>query len=246
MPRHSSDLSEPRPTVSRLPVNQFWALCFITFLILQLPLARIPILFLSTWAHELGHGLGALLTGGGFTSLKIYPSFSGVATTLTQTDFQRVVVIIMGLLGPSLLGAILIIGTRAFNWSRACLIGLTLMLLMSQLWAADLFTRATLGAAVLLIGLCAWKLPRTPILYLAHIIAIAFCLTALTGFGYFFIGNADISGALYRSDTGVLSDILGGPFWLWGALLTALSIFILISSVLFADRWARRIERRAF
>lgn len=227
----------------RLPAQQFWGLCFVTFLILQMPLIRVPVLFLSTWAHELGHGLGAILTGGSFVRLQIFPSFSGVATTLTATDFQQGVVVILGLLGPSLLGAILLIGSRAFNLSRFCLIGLTLMLILSQIWSEDIFTRLTLGAAALIIGASAWKLPTTPVVYLAHIVSIAFCLTALTGFGYFFMGNADISGALYRSDTGILADILGGPHWIWGALLAALSILILLGSVIFADKWAHRMAR---
>lgn len=212
-------------------------------MVLQLPFARMPVLFLSTWAHEMGHGLGAILTGGKFVSLTIFPTFSGVANTLTATDFQRVMVVALGLLGPSLLGALLLIGTRAFNLPRLCLIVLSVALALTQIWADDVFTRVTLAAATFTIGLCAWKLPRVPTLYLAHMIAIAFCLTALTGFGYFFIGNADVSGTLYRSDTGILADILGGPHWFWGALLAVLSILILLASVIFSDRWARRRDR---
>lgn len=203
-----------------------------------------PALFLSTWAHELGHGMGAVITGGTFQTLTIYPSLSGVAYTLTSTDFQRIMVILLGLLGPSLLGAAMIIVTRALHWPRAGLIALTLLLAISQLWAADLFTRAALGAAALILGICAWKLPARPLLYTAHFVAIALGLTALTGFSYFFIGNADISGALYRSDTGILSDILGGPHWFWGGLLAALSVIILIGSAILADMWARRIEAK--
>ena len=62
----------------RLPATQFWGLCFIVWLVLQVPIARIPIMFLSTWAHELGHGLGAVFTGGRFSELTVFPNFSAL------------------------------------------------------------------------------------------------------------------------------------------------------------------------
>jgi nitrate/nitrite transporter NarK len=64
-------------------------------------------------------------------------------------------------------------------------------------------------------------------------------LNALTGFGYFFIGNAEIAGSLYRSDTGVLSDVIGGPYWMWGGLMVVLSVIILVGGVWFSDRIAQ-------
>jgi len=229
-----------KPLPPRLPSTQFWGLCFIVWIMLQFPLVRIPILFLSTWVHELGHGLGAVFTGGKFHELTVFPNFSGLARTSTSNDFQRAMVIIFGLLGPSLLGVLMIILTRALNWYRVAIIVLTALLALSQIWAADSFTRLTLGGGMLILGLIAWKIPNQAVLYISHIIAIALCLSALTGFGYFFIGNAEIAGSLYRSDTGVLSDILGGPHWIWGGLIAALSIVILFAGVVLSDKWARK------
>jgi len=205
-------------------------------------MARIPILFLSTWVHELGHGLGAIFTGGKFVELTVFPNFSGLARTSTTTSFQRVMVILLGLLGPSLLGVLMIILTRALNWYRVALIVLAALLVMSQIWAADNFTRLSLGGWTMLLGLIAWKVPNEAVLYVSHIIAIALCLNALTGFGYFFIGNAEISGSIYRSDVGIMSDVLGGPHWLWGGLIAALSIVILFAGVVLSDKWARKKE----
>ncbi|GGX73646.1 peptidase M50 [Litorimonas cladophorae] len=203
-------------------------------------MVRIPIMFTSTWAHELGHGLGAVFTGGRFIELTVFPNFSGVAQTATVNDFQRAMVIIVGLLGPSLLGVLMIILTRALNWYRIAIIVLAALLAMSQIWAADSFTQLTLASGTLALGLVAWKVPNQAVLYIAHIIAIGLCLNALTGFGYFFIGNAEVAGSLYRSDSGVLSDIIGGPHWFWGGLIAALSILILFAGVVLSDKWARR------
>ena len=240
----SNKFQTARSLPSRLPATQFWGLCFIVWLVLQVPMARIPIMFLSTWAHELGHGLGAVFTGGRFIELTVFPNFSGIAQTATENNFQRAMVILLGLLGPSLLGVLMIILTRALNFHRAALIVLALLMALSQIWAADSFTRMALGGGTLILVLIAWKIPTQAVLYVSHIIAIALCLNALTGFGYFFIGNAEVSGSLYRSDTGVMSDIFGGPHWLWGGLITALSVVILVAGVVLSDKWARRKDGR--
>ena len=223
----------------RLPAEQFWGLVLITFLLLQVPVVRIPVMFLSTWAHELGHGLGALITGGSFIRLQVLPDFSGIATTGTVSRFQRAMVVIFGLLGPSLLGVVLLFLTRGLNWYRIALALLAVLLLLSQIWAADLYTRGVLAASFAIVGMMAWKLPARAAVFAAHVVAIALCLNALTMFGYFFIGNAEVAGQLYQSDTGVLQSEIGGPYWLWGLLLTAISIAILIGGTLLSDRWAR-------
>lgn len=224
----------------RLPAAQFWGLVVIVYLILQLPFVRIPVLFLSTWSHELGHGLGALVTGGEFLRFTVYPNFSGVALTATGSETARATVVVAGLLGPSLLGAAMIILTRAFGFYRFALLALAALLALSLFWARDGFTILTLFGGAVIIGLIGWKVPARAVSYVAYVVAIALCLNALTGFGYFFMGNADVAGGLYRSDTGVLADLWGGPHWFWGGLMVVLSVLILISSLFLSDRWARR------
>lgn len=241
-PSHTYQNIKPLPP--RLPATQFWGLVFVTWMVLQMPIARIPIQFLSTWAHELGHGLGALITGGSFMKLTVYPNFSGVAMTGTSNNFQRAMVIFIGLLGPSLLGVFMIFLTRALNAYRLAIFLLAALLGLSLIWAADRFTVATLLGGAVVLGGVAWKVPHHALLYVAHVIAIALCLNALTGFGYFFVGNAQIAGTEYVSDTGVLSDVIGGPYWFWGALMMVVSILILIAGVVFSDRIASRSNAR--
>ena len=231
-----------KPLPQRLPATQFWGLCFIVYMVLQVPLVSIPIRFLSTWAHELGHGLGAVFTGGKFVELTVFPNFSGLARTGTSNDFQRAMVIILGLLGPSIIGVLMIILTRALNWYRVAIVILAVLLAMTQIWAADSFTRMSLAGGMVILGLIAWKVPNQAVLYISHIIAIALCLNAMTGFGYFFVGSAEIAGSVYASDTGVLADSFFGPYWLWGGLIAALSMIILLAGVILSDKWARNKE----
>ena len=231
-----------KPLPKRLPATQFWGLCFIVYMVLQVPLVSLPIRFLSTWAHELGHGLGAVFTGGKFVELTVFPNFSGLARTGTSNDFQRAMVIILGLLGPSIIGVLMIVLTRALNWYRVAIVVLAVLLAMTQIWAADSFTRLSLAGGMVILGLIAWKVPNQAVLYISHIIAIALCLNALTGFGYFFVGSAEIAGSVYASDTQHMADILIGPYWLWGGIIAALSIIILFAGVVFSDKWARKKE----
>ncbi|MEM7729391.1 MAG: M50 family metallopeptidase [Pseudomonadota bacterium] len=228
-----------------LPAPQFWGLCVVVFLLLQLPFVRLPVLFLSTWAHELGHGLGAIATGGRFLELTVYPSLSGVALTETYSAGSRAMVVVAGLLGPSVLGVVMILLTRGFGLYRTAMLALAAVLALSLIWAADAFTAGAVGLAAAVTGLLGWKLPARPLLYMAYTVAIALCLSALTGFGYFFIGNAQVAGAEYRSDTGLLADLWGGPHWLWGGLLAALSVAILIAGVALSAVLACRRGPRA-
>jgi len=228
------------PAPSRLPAAQFWGLCFIVYMLLQFPLVRIPIVFLSTWIHELGHGMGAILTGGSFSKLTIYPpNLSGTALTSTTNNFQRLSVLFLGLLAPSLLGVVMIFLTRGLSWYRASLILLTVLLVLSQLWAADMFTRLTLAISALIFGGMAWKIPSSWLVYITQILAIALCLDALTDFRYFFMGGGVIDGVMMQSDTASISRILGLRYWFWGAVVTLLSIIILVLGVFFSDKWAR-------
>lgn len=210
---------------------------------MQVPEIRTPIRFLSTWIHELGHGFGALLAGGRFESLQVFPDFSGVAYTATSSTFGRVLTVSIGLLGPAIMGVILLFLSRGLNWNRAAIILLAALLGLSQIWAADLFTRALLGGFFLIFALCAWKLPDKPMLYLAQIIAIVIALNVPSDFSYFFIGGGMVDGQIFRSDTGVLASLLGGPHWLWGTVMAGLSILILLVGVLASDRWARSHPR---
>ena len=50
-----------------------------------------PFALLATWAHEMGHGLAALLFGGSFHELDLYPDLGGQAlhtAGLLHRDFK--------------------------------------------------------------------------------------------------------------------------------------------------------------
>ncbi len=234
------DTTRKKPPQKHLSQTQFWGLVLVLFFSMQVPVVRTPIRFLSTWIHELGHGFGAIIAGGQFESLQVSPDFSGLAYTYTSGVFGRFMTLSMGLLGPAIMGVILLFLSRGLNWNRTAILLLTVLLGLSQIWAADMFTRALLGALFFVFGLCAWKLSEGPILYLAQVTAIVIALNVPSDFGYFFVGGGMSAGQMYRSDTGQLADLLGGPHWFWGTVMAALSIVFLLVGVLASDRWARK------
>lgn len=86
-----------------------------------------------TYLHELGHVIGALLTGGTASSLQVNMDGSGVATTAGGI---RSVVEAAGYLGSILFGNLLLrIGVRHSCMSRYALLGLgILMMVSSVIW----------------------------------------------------------------------------------------------------------------
>ncbi len=201
---------------------------FAVWLAGQIPVLGKPFRLLATWVHELGHGLGALISGGKFEQMIITPQFSGLAYTLTSNKWQQSIVLFVGLLGPALAGAIMLILTRRYNQSRLSLFLLAGALLATLIfWAGDGFTQAiVLGFGVIIIGIAvkAWPLIRS---LSAHIIALSFCLNALADLNYYFMRAADVGNFSGKSDTAALSEIIGGPHIFWALIPSILSILIL-------------------
>lgn len=227
---------------TRIDTKLFWILVFSVWLAGQVPVFGKPFRLLATWVHELGHGLGALVSGGRFEQMVITPQFSGLAQTVTSSDWQQVVVLLGGLLGPALAGAVMLILTRRLNQSRLALYLLTGGLVATLVfWAGDNFTRAIVfgfGLVITVIATKAWPLIRS---LSAHIIALAFCLNAVADFNYFFMRAADVGAYSGRSDTGALAGIIGGPHLFWALVPSVLSILILYG----AFRFSRTSERSA-
>jgi hypothetical protein len=206
----------------------FWGLVAAVWALSQIPYAGLPLSFLSTWAHELGHGMGAVITGGHFDHMIITRKFAGLAQTAVFGSFEHIVVVIGGLLGPAIAGALMLIASRGLNQNRTALYVLAALLFATAIfWAGDGFTRIgtlILGGFTMMIAVRGNAFICS---ILAHIIAISLCLSAVARLDYFFTGDANVEGKIHTSDTGTLAALIGGPHWFWGALLSALSLLIL-------------------
>ena len=92
-----------------------------TVLLWQVPVGNLllyPFSLLATWFHEMGHGLAAAALGADFERLVIYPDGSGYALYTSPADTMAIthaLIAAAGLVGPSLAGAMLIVGSTLYS-----------------------------------------------------------------------------------------------------------------------------------
>lgn len=221
--------------------SMFWVMVLIVWFAGQIPVLGKPFRLLATWVHELGHGLGAIISGGSFEQMIITPRFSGLAHTFSGSDFERVVVLLTGLLGPAIAGGLMLILTRRFGHSRPALLILAAALFATLvLWAGDNFTRISVLGFALVVSVIAVKASPLIRSVSAHIIALAFCLNAVADFSYFFMNSSSLEINGGKSDTTALADIIGGPHIFWALVPSILSIIILFTAFKFSGGFGKK------
>lgn len=219
----------------RGPVDHRWFLAVAAVLTVVLwqfeygRLALYPLTLLATYAHELGHGLTALILGGDFDRLLMYPDGSGLA--YWKGDFGRIargLVAAGGLIGPSLAGVLVLALSRRVEWARWVLYGLGGLMLATVLffargWFAPLFlTVIALGV----LGV-ARTFPQRGAPFLLQLIGVQLCLAVFRDVAYMFSEGGVIDGVPQRSDSAAIAEALFLPYWFWGGLTAALSFALL-------------------
>jgi len=207
----------------------------VTGLLYALPFGRMlawPLVLVSTLAHELGHGLTAVLLGGTFHSLRIHSDASGVA--LWSGGLGRIgtaVVAGAGLVGPAAAAFLLLVLGREERRARLVLglVGAALAVI-TVLFVRNAFGvgfTSALAAVLLLIAVRAPGLSHTVLLLLA----VQLALSVFSRSDYLFSRVALTTAGRMRSDVAVMADALFLPYWFWGALCGAVSIGLLFLGV---------------
>lgn len=191
-----------------------------------------PFTILATWFHEMGHGLTALLLGGQFHSLQIYPNGSGVAFHSGANGLTRPLVAAGGLLGPPVAGAFFILAGSKLRSARWVLGGLGVTLLLSTLiWVRSLFGWILLPLMALLLLVTAQKgspgLQQMGVQFLG----VQACLGTFRQLDYLFMNQINMNGRVMYSDTGQMAQSLLLPYWVWGSLIAVFSFALLFASV---------------
>lgn len=190
-----------------------------------------PFTILATWFHEMGHGIGAMLTGSRFERLLIFPDGSGVAMSLRPSDGYRVAdafIAASGPLGPAIAGALLIIASRSARATRMALTVLGAALIVSTvIWVRSLTGWIFLPALGLGILALALRGSQPWQHFGIQLLGVQACISVWKQFDYLFSAGASIGGALQRSDTGAIADILFLPYWFWGAIISAVTLSLL-------------------
>lgn len=155
----------------------------VTLVLYLLPYGRYlarPLLLLSTLAHEMGHGLTALLLGGGFRRLAVWPSGAGLAD-LDLTGFGRIrqgLTLAGGLVGPSVAAALCFVLGKTGQGSRWCLLGVGLLLAAAEILVIrnlfGFFFAGVVAASCLFVGLrCAPAIAQWVVVFLGTQLALS-------------------------------------------------------------------------
>ena len=232
----------PPAEVSRQQIGAFFAAAVVASVVLpRLPYGRnvlYPFALLGTWAHEMGHGLMAVLLGGSFERLEVYRSLGGVAFFGGVGDVGRVLVAAAGLLGPAIVGAVVIVYGARPSAARRVLLVLGVVVLVSVV----LVVRNGFGIVALgLIGVALAGLgyfgPQLLRIALTQLIGVQFCMASWGTLDYMFTATFVRNGQTVDSDTQSIAEVLLLPYWFWGAVTAVLSFAIMGAAFYFA--WIR-------
>ena len=216
-------------------VKAFWAAVAVSLVLPRIPYGRTllyPFALLGTWAHEMGHGVTALLAGGKFKKLEIFRNLDGLAYSSGVGRFGRAVVAAGGLLAPAVAGGLVIVLGSRETTAPWILAGLAVAVLASVVF----FVRNRFGwMALTLIGLLllpvAWRAPEVVRIFVAQLVGIQFCVASWGSLNYMFTKNFHREdGTLTDSDTQTIANVLVLPYWFWGSLIAGMSLAILVGA----------------
>jgi hypothetical protein len=207
---------------------------FIVVMLPALPLGNFliyPFVILTTWFHEMGHGLSALATGQEFRQLMIFASGSGVAESRIAGDaapWVQAAIAAGGPLAPCIVGALLILASAHQRLWRPMLWLMTGAIFASVIiWVRSPVGYAVLPLVAALLALIAWRAGPAFTRFALQFLGILAAMSMLRDFRYLFTENAVIEGRAVLSDTGQIAAVTGLPHWLWaGAILLVSAVMV--------------------
>lgn len=210
-------------------------------LIWQVPYGRqilYPLTLLATFAHEMGHGFTALLTGAQFEHLLLNADGSGVAVWRGNPGrLSTALIAAGGLVGPSMAGIALLLLSGAQRFARAMLAAIAALMVISVLlWVRNTFGVVFLLGTAALLMLGAKVLPEAVASFVLHLMAATLCLSWFTDLNYMFSAQAMVNGVANPSDSAVIAQALWLPYWFWGGVIAAFSLALVALGIRFVSR----------
>jgi hypothetical protein len=182
-----------------------------------------PFFILTTWFHEMGHGLTALALGQHFEQLVIFPNGSGVAANQLAGDaprFFQAVIAAGGPIAPAAAGAGLIVASaHPRAWRPVLALVAAAILASTVIWVRSATGWWALPLAAAIIGLAAWRGSPAFLRFSLQFLGLMGALSALSDWRYLFTEQVVLGGQAMLSDTGAIAAVLGLPHWLWAGVL---------------------------
>lgn len=221
--------------------GNFWSLLIIaviTGVMWQFQIGRYilyPFAILGTWFHEFSHGIMALILGGNFQKLELFPNGSGIAYysgDLFLGNLGNALVAMAGPLGPAIFGGCLILASKNRNSSNIFLYIFALILIISDIiWIRTVFGVIIIAIISILLLLITRFANENVNIFTSQFLGVQAIMSIYLSIGYLFSTGGDIGGNTYYSDTQVIENYLILPYWFWGAFVLIISALILISSL---------------
>lgn len=197
-----------------------------------------PFTILSTWYHEMGHGLTALAQGYQFDLLVVNADGSGYAQSrspIDSTATSRALVAMGGPLGPSLIGSALILASSARKYWKPALIALAAALAISTLiWVRGLVGWIVLPALAATLILIAFRAPDWLKRFALQFLGVLGALSMFSDWDYLFSESGMVGGRMMLSDTGTMEAALWLPHWIWAIIIIAISGVMVGASLRYA------------
>ncbi len=232
--------------------GNFWiflVIAIITAALWQFQIGRYilyPFAILGTWFHEISHGLAALILGGNFHKLDLYPNGSGIAYysgDLFLGNFGNALVAMAGPMGPALFGGCLILASKNKNSANIFLTLFATFLIISDIiWIRTAFGIIIIGIiAILLFLLSKFGSDQFKIISL-QFLGMQAIMSIYLSINYLFSKSGGIGTNIYYSDTQVIENYLILPYWIWGILILVISALILIFSLRYVY-FSKKVEK---
>jgi hypothetical protein len=191
------------------------------------PLILYPFTLFTTWVHECGHAVAAVLLGGDVASITIQPDTSGLTRSLMPASVAaQAIVASAGYLTASIVGCFLLSASRIDRRAKPILwtIG-ALMLVTLVLWIRNLFGAiAVLSWALALLWLGRTRATRGAAGFAITVLAIQVSLNAVFDIRTLFLVRGP-------SDAATMERLTGAPSWLWAAVWMGLSVGLLAGTL---------------
>jgi hypothetical protein len=200
-----------------------------------------PLVLLSTLAHEMGHGITALLVGGEFESFQMWSDGSGVARTRYSGRLASALVSAGGLCGPAIVAALFFVLSNKQKWARASLAVVGIALLVADiLLVRSFFGFFFVGVLGVLFLWVATKGALWASQFTLVFVAVQLALSVFSRGDYLFTDVARTAGGDMPSDVAQMSNALFLPYWFWGAACGAFSVAILAYGLLFFFKFSNK------
>ena len=215
----------------------FFILLF-NIILIQFPIGRMiiyPFIFLSTWFHEIGHSLAAILVGGSVVKIEIFADGSGIAyhtLPLQSANLKSALVALSGPIFPPIVGYLFISYSKNLKIVKFLLVLLSFSIFISLiLWVRNLFGFVFLLGISIFFALVALVKKEKLSVVTAQTIGIQAFVSVYLSMGYLFSKSGIVNQSSFASDTEIVAQNLFLPNWFWGGLIIVLTLILFILSL---------------